>query len=145
MWELWVAEGSELGGVPVVFGAVPATLGCEGRVVRAPAYERVLARVVVTADGCWFYTGKLDRDGYGLIGDAGRTKVAHRVVYEALVAPIPPGLTIDHVCHSANPDCLGGQSCQHRRCVNPAHLEPVTHAENMRRARRIQARTHCVN
>lgn len=48
---------------------------------------------------------------------------AHRVVYESLVGPIPAGLELDHTCRV-------------RRCVNPDHLEPVTHAENQRRSRR---------
>jgi hypothetical protein len=45
---------------------------------------------------------------------------AHRFAYELLVGPIPEGLVIDHLCRN-------------RRCVNPAHLEPVTAEENWRR------------
>ena len=36
------------------------------------------------------------------------------------VGPIPDGREIDHLCRN-------------HRCVNPDHLEPVTHLENMRR------------
>lgn len=42
-----------------------------------------------------------------------------------LVGPIPDGLTLDHVV---------AWGCRHKNCVNPAHLEPVTAAENTRRA-----------
>lgn len=69
-----------------------------------------------------------------------RTLTAHRVGYELLKAPIPPGLVVDHKCY--NPSC-----------VNPDHLEPVTQAENMRRswlhspkratAERLERKTHC--
>lgn len=53
---------------------------------------------------------------------------AYRFAYEFLVGPIPDGLELDHLCRV-------------RLCVNPAHLEPVTHAENNKRAG--VAKTHC--
>ena len=46
---------------------------------------------------------------------------AHRAAYALDVGPIPEGLTIDHLCRV-------------RHCVRPDHLEPVTQAENTRRA-----------
>lgn len=49
-----------------------------------------------------------------------RIRFAHQVFYELHVGPIPRGLELDHLC-------------QNPSCVNPAHLEPVTHAENVRR------------
>ena len=56
---------------------------------------------------------------------------AHRFAYELANGPIPGGLSLDHLCR--NPGC-----------VNPAHLEPVTHAENMRRTTGTRYRkTHC--
>ena len=77
---------------------------------------------------CWEWRGRLDRSGYGRHG----WKLAHRVVWEEEVGPIPEGLTLDHLC--VNPPC-----------VNPSHLEPVTASENLRRrhARERVDDDHC--
>lgn len=85
-------------------------------------------RKVEKTDGCWLWTGQIERNGYGRIaagGAGGRMLMVHRVAYELLVGAIPVGLEIDHVA---------ARGCIHRNCVNPDHLEPVTHRENCRRA-----------
>lgn len=106
-----------------------------------PAVDRVLRKIKVHPLGCWEFTGRLHERGYAYIaGDDGRTWKAHRVVYTAYFGAIPDGLTLDHLCF--NP-----------RCVNPAHLEPVTNRENVQRAHRAGRydhcrgfhKTHCVN
>jgi hypothetical protein len=74
-------------------------------------------------DACWEWPLARKSDGYPIVGWDGRTRHAHRVAYEFLVGPIPDGLTLDHLCRN-------------RGCVNPDHLEPVTHQENCRRARK---------
>lgn len=89
-----------------------------------PPSERVLARIRVTERGCWVFTGALNKEGYGVVGRGRRgegTMLAHVAVFEAVNGPVPEGMEVDHTClvHA---------------CCNPAHLEPVTHAENMRRA-----------
>ena len=68
-------------------------------------------------DECWLWTASL-RDGYGQLRYEGRIRGAHVVIYELLVGPVPTELELDHLCRA-------------RRCVNPAHMEPVTHAINL--------------
>ena len=78
------------------------------------------------SDGCWLWRGKCLASGYGYLSVEGQTTFAHRVSYEYHVGPIPEGLHIDHLCRVRN-------------CVNPEHLEPVTHKENHRRGMRATA------
>ena len=90
---------------------------------RTPPEERFW-KYVSKSDDCWTWLGGKNKLGYGHFW-AGpdmpqRRVMAHRFAYESVVGPIPPGLHIDHLCR--NPSC-----------VNPAHLEPVTLAENTRR------------
>lgn len=86
-----------------------------------PAIDRLWPRVEQGPDCCWFVHGAENGLGYGVIHCDGRSVVTHRVMWEALVGPIPDGLELDHLCRNPN-------------CCNPGHLEPVTHAENLRRA-----------
>lgn len=75
---------------------------------------------------CWIWTGKTSVRGYGVFRST--QQYAHRYAYESRVGPIPPGLTIDHLCRVTN-------------CVNPTHLEPVTRAENTRRELKARQET----
>lgn len=79
--------------------------------------------------GCWLWTGFLNR-GYGHVRYQRRYERVHRVAYIALVGPIKDGLTLDHLCEV-------------KCCVNPAHLEPCTSAENTRRITVRHPVTHC--
>jgi hypothetical protein len=88
--------------------------------------------------GCWIWNAAALPSGYGRINMDGLVQSAHRVSYTALVGPIPDGMHIDHLV------------CQTPACCNPAHLEPVTPAENTRRGKagatcraRQLAKTHC--
>ena len=69
---------------------------------------------------CWEWIGPLNRKGYGFVQIDRVKKNAHRAVYEHLVGPLPRNLHLDHLCRN-------------KRCVNPAHMEPVSAAENNRR------------
>lgn len=74
----------------------------------------------VPITGCWEWIGAKDSRGYGNVKIGGRVRKAHVVVYEALRGPIAAGLECDHLCRVP-------------WCVNPEHVEVVTHAENVRR------------
>jgi hypothetical protein len=76
--------------------------------------------------GCWLWLGGEARNGYSLFhvrqpDGSFKRSIAHRWSYEHFIGPIPEGLELDH-------------KCRNRWCVNPEHLEPVTHYENQRRA-----------
>jgi hypothetical protein len=72
--------------------------------------------------GCWLWTGKPNRYGYGQLTVLGKTVTAHKHSYEKQIGPVPPGYELD-------------QACDQPLCVCPAHLELVTKQENLRRTR----------
>lgn len=110
-----------------------------------PPYERVIARVTLVPapegiDGeCCLFTGATAR-GYGRVmtgsvaNGTRRARYAHAVVYEETCGMIPFGMELDHICRRP-------------LCVNPAHLELVTHRENLLRGEspvgRASRATHC--
>lgn len=108
--------------------------------------ERFWANVIKT-DTCWLWNGGMSTGGYGCFVAQGRTRRVHRYSYELHKGAIPAGLYLDHLCHSQDPTCEGGDTCPHRRCINPDHLEPVTPWENSLRGNATAAinaaKTHC--
>lgn len=85
---------------------------------------------------CWDWKGGKMPLGYGnFLGPRGKVMGAHRAAYELYVGPIPAGMSLDHLCRRPS-------------CVNPSHLEVVTHRENVLRGEAITAKnakkTHCL-
>ena len=79
---------------------------------------------------CWLWTAAL-REGYAAFSINHRHIDGHRAAYKFFVGAVPDDMQLDHVCHTVSIDtCPGGKTCPHRRCVNPAHLEPVTALTN---------------
>lgn len=92
-------------------------LGC---VCPATALYRFNQKITQGKGECMLWTGCLSEDGYGSFRDDGSTHLAHRWNWIRVNEPVPSGRELDH-------------KCRVRNCVNPDHLEPVTHHENVLR------------
>jgi hypothetical protein len=95
--------------------------GVAGHVYRTDMSDadRIFSSLTVQGD-CWVWT-HTTRNGYGVASINGDKVYIHRWMYEYLVAEIPAGLEIDHLCRN-------------KPCCNPSHLDPVTHQINLARA-----------
>jgi len=82
-------------------------------------------------DACVEWIGTMTGTGYGQAWFEGRKYKAHRLVYALAVAPIPEGLTVDHICFNTV-------------CINPAHLRLLTLSQN-RKLQRRAFKTHCIH
>ena len=79
-------------------------------------HNSISEKIAISATGCWEWTAYRDR-GYGRKMWKGKVVLAHRLVWESLVGPIPHRLMLDHVCRN-------------RACCNPSHLRSVSPREN---------------
>lgn len=99
-----------------------------------------MADKFTVGDDCWLWTGAISPKGYGRVRNPDGSSIPQRVLYEAMVGPIPEGHELDHV----------KERCPNRHCIRPAHMEPVTHDENVRRSSAAEVQrarharqTHC--
>jgi hypothetical protein len=86
----------------------------------APTVVQKFFHRVEKTDTCWLWRGSL-RDGYGIFYTGVAHVRAHRWLYFQLKPNTDPNFVIDHIC------CV-------KDCVNPAHLQAVTIAENTKLA-----------
>lgn len=81
--------------------------------------EELFWTKVQKGDGCWIWTGAKERHGYGHFRAQGKDIRAHRYAWELHYGqPFPAGMEAMH-------------TCDNKGCVNPAHIRPGTHHENM--------------
>lgn len=80
------------------------------------------SKIEVKPSGCWEWMGSKHRKGgYGLFSFGGVTMYAHKYSWKRTNGRVPEGLKIRHTCGSNS-------------CVNPDHMELLTHEEIQRRA-----------
>ena len=108
--------------------------GPHGGFVRENAIVRFV-RSCQTKGECIIWIRGQHEHGYGTFSPIKQRRVmAHRFAYEFFRGPIPEGLELDHLCRVT-------------ACVNPWHLEPVTHKVNVLRGVGLLAnrarQTHC--
>ncbi len=103
---------------------------------RMSALQRFMRRVIVSPSGCWELNSKVKNKRYLSFFDGAHAQTASRFIYEKMVGKIPKNKELDHLCRNT-------------RCVNPYHLQSVTHRENLMNGKLgklghwNKAKTHC--
>lgn len=89
---------------------------------------RLKNKIKIDKNGCWVWLGAKFKKQYGNYAQIrisygkykSKIRKAHFISYEHFVGKVPKGKELDHLCHNT-------------LCINPKHLEPVLHSENMKR------------
>ena len=108
----------------------------------AEARARLMRRVVIDpVTGCWLFQGSHSGSGrgggYGRLRYRGQYWAAHRLSFLAWKGPIPKGRQAGHTCPCNPPP---------RNCINPDHLQAMTHLRNQRqRSRQMRERAAFVH
>lgn len=69
---------------------------------------------------CWKWPYAINKQGYGQLQINKKRYEAHRWMYELIKGKPPFKSELDHLCRN-------------RSCINPEHLQAVSHQENCRR------------
>ena len=97
--------------------------------------KRFLSKTLVDEHDCWVWRASRKASGYGRFWWRGRLVRAHIFAYQLYKGAIPESLELDHLCRN-------------KACVNPVHLEAVSHKVNVLRGVGITAQrakqTHCL-
>jgi hypothetical protein len=100
--------------------------------------ESFLSKINIKMNnGCLFWNASKNNNGYGIFKVDGKTRSAHKWIYEYSEGLIPAGKVLDHICRN-------------RQCVNTAHLRVVTHRQNsiensLSQSAINMGKTRCVN
>lgn len=79
---------------------------------------KIIANIVVDASGCWLWQRSFKNNGYGQCRAWGKNMTAHKVSHLIFIGPVGDGMDVHHTCDV-------------RSCVNPAHLQQISHKENI--------------
>lgn len=125
-----IAKRHQFPARPVILGLSPAVWG------------RLVAMDCGYKTACLVWTGTIASNGYGVIAIAGRQHKVHRLVYEAVMGPMPRR-------DSNGALIVSDHLCRNRACANPEHIDPVTDEINVLRgvsfAPANAAKTHCIH
>jgi len=110
--------------------------------------ERIVSRFVEQPNGCWHHPSTPTAKGYAQTKfgwPISKSTLIHRLSWMHFNGDIPKDMVLDHLCHDPAA-CEGGNTCEHRRCVNPDHLQLVSASDNSKKTVRIlEFKTHCIN
>ncbi len=85
---------------------------------KRPMYEKLFNNYEVDANGCWIFTGTINKTtGYGYVADWPKHLQAHVESFKIFKGPIPKGKILRHTCDV-------------RPCINPEHLIVGTKKDN---------------